>query len=397
MWRTGPGAGAREPHELALARLERERQPGARRERRAPRPGGDHDGPARARRRSPRGRWRTPPPRHRRRPRTPSRTSRPAAPPRARAPGRSPAGRTGGRRGRSSRRARAGQLGLELAHLVRRRRSRAPGDAPAAPAAPARPPRSRRRGARSARPCARIRASSPSRCLELAVERQPGARQLQLRPGVLVGAQHVALAQAGRAARHRAAVEQRDARRRGPPARARPRRRRSRRRRRRRRVTARSRPGTGPRRRAGTGPSPVIHARPVISGTIAGRPADGRLRHDPAGEARADHRLVDEARRRPPARRGRAAAPSAPTCRSRTASGPASRGGSTSRRARRRRRGRARGRRRGGSRAIRGSSGWTGRSAALIAAMIARPRVDQRPRLRRVDLQPDRRPPAASA
>ena len=41
-------------------------------------------------------------------------------------------------------------------------------------------------------------------------------------------------------------------------------------------------------------PIPVIHARPVISGTTAGRPADRRLLDDAAGEARADHRLVDE-------------------------------------------------------------------------------------------------------
>ena len=96
-------------------------------------------------------------------------------------------------------------------------------------------------------------------------------------------------------------------------------------------------------------PIPVIQARPVISGTTAGPPADLGLLHEAAGEARPDHRLVDERRADREARRGRGAAPSAPTSRCRTASGRASRGGSTSPRARRRRRARARGRPRGGS------------------------------------------------
>ena len=134
-------------------------------------------------------------------------------------------------------------------------------------------------------------------------------------------------------------------------------------------------------------PMPVIQARPVISGTTAGTPADRRLLDQPAGEARADDRLVDERlAERQLAARVQLGHPRA-TCRCRTASGRASPGGSTWRRARRRRRGPARGRRRGGSRAMRGSSGCTGRSAALIAAMIARPARDQLVRARRVDRQ----------
>ena len=39
---------------------------------------------------------------------------------------------------------------------------------------------------------------------------------------------------------------------------------------------------------------PVIQARPVTSGTIAGRPATARLLGDPAREARSEHRFVDE-------------------------------------------------------------------------------------------------------
>ena len=209
--------------------------------------------------------------------------------------------------------------------------------------------------------------------LELVVQLEPGARELELRPGVLVGAEHVALAEPGRAARDRAAVEQRHRRRRGRPARARPPRRRSRRRRRRRRAAHRAKPaGNGSSASSRYCPMPVIHARPVISGTIAGPPADRRLPDDAAGEARADHRLVDERRRRRRARRGRAAGPSGATCRSRTASGRASRGGSRSPRARRRRRGRARGRRRGaaGDPRVLGMDRPVG---ALIAAMIARP------------------------
>ena len=116
-----------------------------------------------------------------------------------------------------------------------------------------------------------------------------------------------------------------------------------------------------------------------------GRPGDVGLLDEPAGEARADHGLVDERPRPARARRGRAAGPCARSCRCRTASGRASRGGSTSRRPRPRRRGRARGRRRGGSRRCAGPRGARGARSALIAAITREAGVDQLAGARRVD------------
>ena len=65
------------------------------------------------------------------------------------------------------------------------------------------------------------------------------------------------------------------------------------------------------RRRAGTGPCPSPTRGRVTSGHDGRQPADRRLLDEPPGEARADHRLVDEVLRRAPARRARAARPSA--------------------------------------------------------------------------------------
>ena len=61
-------------------------------------------------------------------------------------------------------------------------------------------------------------------------------------------------------------------------------------------LTARSRPGTGRSASSRYWPIPVIHARPVISGTTAGRPPTSVSADEPAGEARPDDRLVDERR-----------------------------------------------------------------------------------------------------
>ena len=134
-----------------------------------------------------------------------------------------------------------------------------------------------------------------------------------------------------------------------------------RRRRSRRSPEARSPRGNGSSASSRYWPMPVIHARPVISGTIAGRPPTVVSSTMPAGEARPDHRLVDERRRRRAQlaagvqlrqpRRGarparRAVQPAGVDRRRRARVGAVAR--------------RARGTRRGGSRAMRGSSGCDG-------------------------------------
>ena len=190
----------------------------------------------------------------------------------------------------------AGQLGLHRAHLVEVEQ------------AALRRPAARRRSTRAGSPAhvclarwttsaplRRMRAGSPSSSSSSSKTREAGERELELGAGVLVGAQDVALPQPGRGARHLAAVEQRDV----DPAgvqlprgggaddagaddrdlawlhRAKP-------------------AGKGSRSSSRYWPMPVIHARPVISGTTAGRAADLDLLDEPAGEARADDRLVDE-------------------------------------------------------------------------------------------------------
>ena len=97
-------------------------------------------------------------------------------------------------------------------------------------------------------------------------------------------------------------------------------------------------------------PMPVIHARPLISGTTAGRSRDRHLVDEPADEPASDHRVVRELLAEFERRRAHAAAPSVPTCQSRTATGQAIRGGSRSRCARRPRSLRRRRRRRACSR-----------------------------------------------
>ena len=230
MWLTSPGAGAREPHELALARLEREGQPGARRERGAPRAGCDHDGPAldglaagRAHAAA-EDRLDRAPLADRRPGRSGLARQRPRDRPRV-------ALEVVGEQARAVQR--AGQLGLELAHRVRAEQPR-PRDPASAPAAPARPPRSRRPGARSGLPCAgsapRRRAAAPAR------RRAPG---LRAPAPARVPRPCRSTARCPRPGRWRRWTPcpgpAASRRRRGPPARARPRCRRSRRRRRRRR------------------------------------------------------------------------------------------------------------------------------------------------------------------
>ena len=209
-------------------------------------------------------------------------------------------------------------------------------DAEPLAAARARRPRSPRRGARPARPCGGSAPPAEPR-LELAEEREAGERELELGPGVLVRAQHVALAEPGRAARDLAAVEQRH---------ATPR-------------TASSRATAAPTMPAPTTTTSRHSAKPAGNGSsgssrywpIAGDPGPaGDLGHD--RRAAADRRLpaMRPVKREPitdsltnavaaPARRARAAARSAPRCRSRTGSGRASQDGSRWRPGRRRRRG----------------------------------------------------------
>ena len=134
---------------------------------------------------------------------------------------------------------------------------------------------------------------------------------------------------------------------------------------------------------------PVIHARPVISGTTAGRAADLDLLDEPAGEARADHRLVDERPRRAPS------SPRACSCAMRAlvpvphgerSSQPGWIARRVARRARRR--GPARGRRRGGSR--RCARRRDARASGIVDRGHDRaPRLDQLAGARRVDLEPD--------
>ena len=355
------GRGRGEPHELALARLERERR--GRRRRRA----GRSTGRPRSRRPAPAGS--SPPattPIARPGPAStiastaqPSRTVAPACAGLARQRPRDRARVALEVAGEQARAVQlAGQLGLQLAHLAgadqpRARRPRS------APAAPARPPRSPRPCARSARPCGgsapRRRAAPPAR------RRAPARRASAPAPGrrpcrstarcprpapvvpldtaprsssVTVDAAHRQLARDRRA--DDPGADDDDVGHSEKPA------------------------GNGSSASSRYWPIAVIHARPVISGTIAGRPPTVVSSAIAPGEARADHRLVDEAvADRQLAARVQLREPRA-TCRSRTASGRASRGGSRSPRARRRRRGRARGRRRAGSPRCAGPPGGPG-------------------------------------
>ena len=153
--------------ELALARLEREREPGARGKRRAPRAGGEDDGAARrsARRRARRRRPAAAVAPRSRPPRSPRGSSRPPCQPRGRAPGRSPADRTGGRPGTGSRRAPRRSAPARARAPHPRRAAARPGREPRQPRRLGRP-RRRPPGARSARPCGgsapRRRAASSS-------------------------------------------------------------------------------------------------------------------------------------------------------------------------------------------------------------------------------------------
>ena len=102
----------------------------------------------------------------------------------------------------------AGQLGLERAHLVDGDEPRARDPEPLEPRGLVRP--GRRVRVHDQRSLDTDPGLVAEPLGELAVERETGAGELQLRPRILVRAEHVALAQPGRAARDRAAVEQRD-------------------------------------------------------------------------------------------------------------------------------------------------------------------------------------------
>ena len=211
MWRIRPGAGAASRTSWPLRGSSGSASPAPRGERRAPRPGREHDGAARA--------IRSPPAQHagdraavqrdRRRPRSPRAPSRRPPPPRAPARGRSPAGRTGGRPGTGSRRAPRPVSSGSSSRTSSAPTSRAPGDRDARASRAGSAAHVAASGCTISAPLRRIRASSPSRSSSSSYSARPGARELQLGPGVLVGAEHVALAEAGRPARHRAAVEQR--------------------------------------------------------------------------------------------------------------------------------------------------------------------------------------------
>ena len=185
----------------------------------------------------------------------PASRSAPARPAPRPSRGRSRAGRTGGRRGSGRRRAGPGRARARARAPARARAARsARPRRPAARAAPARPRAPRRHDGRPGRPCGgcgRARRSA-ARCPRTRPSR---AGELELRPGVPVRAQHVALPEPGRAAGDLARVDQvhldaarrERAGRRGADDPARRRRRPSSR--------ARSRPGTDRPGRAGTGPS----------------------------------------------------------------------------------------------------------------------------------------------
>ena len=148
----------------------------------------------------------------------------------------------------------AGQLRLERAHLVGAEQPRA-GDCPCAPAAPARPPRCPRPGARSARPCA---GSGPRRrAAPRARRRAPGRRARSPAPGPASLSEQSTLPSpspvvppdtAPRSSSVTATPRTASSRATAAPTMPAPTTATS--------VTARSRPGTGPRRRAGTAPSP---------------------------------------------------------------------------------------------------------------------------------------------
>ena len=166
----------------------------------------------------------------------------------------------------------AGQLRLERAHLRRRRAAAPPGSPTRATPRGLGGPRVGRPGARSARPCggsapprraaprARRTAPSPARASSSSGPASLSEQSTLPSPSPVVPPDTAPRSSSATATPRTASSRATAA-----PTMPAPTTTTS--------VTGRSRPGTGPRRRAGTGPCPVIHARPVISGTIAGRPA----------------------------------------------------------------------------------------------------------------------------
>ena len=330
------GLGQAQAHELALARLERQRDAGALGQRAvhgpaasttAPR--GDH-ARRRAARRDARRRRRaiaaTVVPVRTRRPGARRARQRAGDRPRvALEVAREVERRAAGRSARGSARARVG--GVDEARVDARRRA---GARPAR----ARRPRSRASGWTISAPLRRIRATGAEQRLELVVDRQaerPSGRARARRPCRSTGrCPRPARSCRPRPRRGRASVDRYASARELPGGRRR-RRCRRRPRRRRARLIRRSRPGTGRRVE-----QVLAHAgdpgaagdlghdrrqRPPTVGLLDERPVKRVPITDSLTNGLADAR----------ARRGRAAAPGAPRCRSRTASGRASRGGSRSR------------------------------------------------------------------